>query len=243
MLDEPNSNLDAEGEIAVSEAVKGVRQRGGIALVVAHRPSAIAAVDTLAVMRGGEVVAFGPRDEVLVKTVQNASNIISHPAVRDDRDALRSGVEGDMTMLDTDAAIRRHLKIGLTATFLFGGTLTAWSLIAQLDLAVVAQGTVVVEFNVKKVQHPTGGVVGAIFVREGQRVAEGDVLIRLDETATRAALGIVVNELTATRARAARLNAERNGATHIRFLPISLHARRWGHQDHLGFAVHAEVAA
>jgi PrtD family type I secretion system ABC transporter len=82
VLDEPNSNLDAEGEAAVSEAIRTVRQRGGIAVVVAHRPSAIAAVDLLAVMRGGEVVAFGPRDEVLAKTVQNASNIISHPAVR-----------------------------------------------------------------------------------------------------------------------------------------------------------------
>ena len=82
VLDEPNSNLDSEGETAVSEAIRGVRERGGIAIVVAHRPSAIAAVDQLAVMRGGEVVAFGPRDDVLAKTVQNASNIISHPAVR-----------------------------------------------------------------------------------------------------------------------------------------------------------------
>jgi PrtD family type I secretion system ABC transporter len=80
VLDEPNSNLDADGETAVSDAILGVRQRGGIAVVVAHRPSAIAAVDMLVVMRAGEVVAFGPRDEVLAKTVQNASNIIAHPA-------------------------------------------------------------------------------------------------------------------------------------------------------------------
>ncbi len=95
VLDEPNSNLDTEGETAVSEAVRGIRERGGIAVVVAHRPSAIAAVDTLAVMRGGEIVAFGPRDEVLAKTVQNASNIISHPAVRNDLMRNRSGTEGD----------------------------------------------------------------------------------------------------------------------------------------------------
>jgi ABC-type protease/lipase transport system fused ATPase/permease subunit len=94
VLDEPNSNLDAEGETAVSDAIRGVRERGGIAVVVAHRPSAIAAVDLLAVMRGGEVVAFGPRDEVLAKTVQNASNIISHPAARSET-RVRVAHEGD----------------------------------------------------------------------------------------------------------------------------------------------------
>ncbi len=81
VLDEPNANLDAEGETAVVEAVKSVRARGGIAIVIAHRPSAIAAVDLLLVMKGGDVVAFGPRDEVLNKTVQNAAKIIPMPAV------------------------------------------------------------------------------------------------------------------------------------------------------------------
>ncbi len=93
-LDEPNSNLDSDGEAAVSEAISGVRKRGGIAIVVAHRPSAIAAVDLLAVMRAGEVVAFGPRDEVLAKTVKNASNIVSHPAVRADVARVRTS-DGD----------------------------------------------------------------------------------------------------------------------------------------------------
>ncbi len=120
-------------------------------------------------------------------------------------------------MLDTETAIRRHLWIGLTAMFLFAGTATAWSVLAKIDSAVVAQGTVVVESNIKKVQHPSGGVVGAIYVKEGQRVTEGQVVVRLDETATRAALGIVMNELTSTRARVARLTAERQSATHITF--------------------------
>ena len=81
VLDEPNANLDSEGETAVVEAVKSVRARGGIAIVIAHRPSAIAAVDLLLVMKGGDVVAFGPRDEVLSKTLQNAAKIIPMPAV------------------------------------------------------------------------------------------------------------------------------------------------------------------
>jgi len=120
-------------------------------------------------------------------------------------------------MLDTDAAIKKHAQLGLAAVVLIAGVALAWSLIATLDSAVVTQGTVVVESNIKKVQHPNGGIVGQINVREGQRVVEGDVVVRLDETATRSALGLVLNDLTATRARAARLTAERLGEQQIVF--------------------------
>ncbi len=65
VLDEPNSNLDAEGEAALTRAIQGVRERGGIAIVIAHRPSALAAVDKVAVLGGGQLAAFGPKDEVL----------------------------------------------------------------------------------------------------------------------------------------------------------------------------------
>lgn len=68
VLDEPNSNLDAEGEAALTEAIRGIRARGGIAVVIAHRASAISAVDLLAVLQAGRLQAFGPKDEVL-KTV------------------------------------------------------------------------------------------------------------------------------------------------------------------------------
>jgi ABC-type protease/lipase transport system fused ATPase/permease subunit len=70
VLDEPNSNLDSDGEAALTQAIKAVRERGGIAIVVAHRPSALIAVDTVAVMRGGQLVSIGPKDEVLNKVVQ-----------------------------------------------------------------------------------------------------------------------------------------------------------------------------
>ncbi len=67
VLDEPNSNLDAEGDEALSRAIMGVRARGGIVVVVAHRPSAIASVDLLLVMSQGRAQTFGPKDEVLVR--------------------------------------------------------------------------------------------------------------------------------------------------------------------------------
>ena len=70
VLDEPNSNLDAEGDEALSHAILGVRARGGIAVVVAHRPSAIASVDLLLVMNQGRAQAFGPKDEVLSRMTQ-----------------------------------------------------------------------------------------------------------------------------------------------------------------------------
>ncbi len=81
--------------------------------------------------------------------------------------------------------------------------------------------TVAVETNVSRIQHPTGGVVGAILVKEGQRVAADEVLIRLDETATRANLQIVVNEMTSLHARLARLRAERDGAATVSMRRIS----------------------
>jgi ATP-binding cassette subfamily C protein len=67
VLDEPNSNLDAEGEEALTQAILGVRARGGIAIVIAHRPSALAGVDMVLVMAHGKARLFGPKEEVLAK--------------------------------------------------------------------------------------------------------------------------------------------------------------------------------
>ena len=65
IMDEPNSNLDAEGEQALSAAIGGIKQRGGIAIVVAHRPSALSAVDLVAVVQQGRMIAFGGKEEIL----------------------------------------------------------------------------------------------------------------------------------------------------------------------------------
>lgn len=126
-------------------------------------------------------------------------------------------------MLNTSNAINRHLAIALVTALVFGGSAVAWSTCASLDGAIVAHGTVVVENSVKKVQHPTGGIVGILNVREDQHVNAGDVVVRLDDTATKANLGIIINELTALRARAVRLRAEREGLTELVF-PDNLRA-------------------
>ncbi|MCC6890674.1 MAG: type I secretion system permease/ATPase [Hyphomicrobiales bacterium] len=74
VLDEPNSNLDAEGEAALTEALKKVAARGGIAVVIAHRPSVLAAADTVALLSGGQIGALGPRDEILRKVLRQGAS-------------------------------------------------------------------------------------------------------------------------------------------------------------------------
>ncbi len=71
VLDEPNSNLDSEGEEALVQAMRGVRSRGGIIIVVTHRPTALEGVDRVAVMIEGRLQAFGPRDEVIKRMTQS----------------------------------------------------------------------------------------------------------------------------------------------------------------------------
>ncbi|MBP1875877.1 ATP-binding cassette subfamily C protein [Ensifer adhaerens] len=73
ILDEPNSNLDSEGEEALTSAILGIRERGGIVVVIAHRPSALLAVDKVLMLAAGRQQAFGPKDEVLSKVLRQAS--------------------------------------------------------------------------------------------------------------------------------------------------------------------------
>ena len=70
VLDEPNSNLDSEGDEALTRAVRGARERGAIVVVVAHRPIGIEAVDQLLVLKDGRMQAFGPKETVLGQVLQ-----------------------------------------------------------------------------------------------------------------------------------------------------------------------------
>ena len=98
----------------------------------------------------------------------------------------------------------------------FGG----WASTAQISGALIAPGSIVVDSNVKKVQHPTGGVVGEVRVRDGDLVKAGDVVVRLDETVVKASLAIVIKSLNGLWARAARLEAEQRGPASIKFPPM-----------------------
>ncbi len=88
VLDEPNANLDAEGEAAVVNAIASVRVRNGIAIVIAHRPSAIGAVDFVLMVEAGRQRAFGPREKVLAEVLQ------THPARQEIVRPYQSGPYG-----------------------------------------------------------------------------------------------------------------------------------------------------
>jgi ATP-binding cassette subfamily C protein len=75
VLDEPNSNLDAEGEQALTNAIASVRARGGIVIVIAHRPSALSAVNLMLAMSDGEARGFGPPEEVLRKVLRQVAPV------------------------------------------------------------------------------------------------------------------------------------------------------------------------
>jgi HlyD family secretion protein len=126
---------------------------------------------------------------------------------------------------DPYQAIRRLNLTGLAVIVLLVGGIGGWASTTQLSGAVIAPGSIVVESSVKKVQHPTGGVVGEILVKEGDSVEEGQIVMRLDDTVTRSTLGVVRSQLDENTAREARLLAERDGADAIEF-PANLTQRK-----------------
>lgn len=112
---------------------------------------------------------------------------------------------------------RLPLISGILALLLLVGGLGGWSLSTTLSGAVIASGALEVETNRQVIQHPDGGVVAEILVRDGDSVAAGDVLLRLDDTRLQSELTIVEGQLAELAARRARLAAERSGAETIAF--------------------------
>jgi HlyD family secretion protein len=114
-------------------------------------------------------------------------------------------------------SMRRHLVTAIVVTSILIIGVGGWGATAVISGAVVASGSLVVDSNVKKVQHLTGGIVGELRVRDGDRVHAGDIVVRLDETVTRANLAIITKGLDELMARKARLESERDGADTLVF--------------------------
>jgi HlyD family secretion protein len=114
-------------------------------------------------------------------------------------------------------SMRRHLVSAIVVTSILIVGVGGWGATAVISGAVVASGSLVVDSNVKKVQHLTGGIVGELRVRDGDRVRAGDIVVRLDETVTRANLAIITKGLDELMARKARLESERDGLDTIVF--------------------------
>lgn len=120
--------------------------------------------------------------------------------------------------------IRRYMLIaGVSVSALLLGA-GGWAATSKLSGAVVGMGTVVVEGNVKRIQHREGGIVGEIRVQDGSQVRAGELLIRLDDTVTRANLAMVSKQIDQLSARSMRLTAERDNAAEL-MVPEELKAR------------------
>lgn len=127
--------------------------------------------------------------------------------------------------MNADRSLNRHLLLGFAAVGLLALIIFGWGTLTEISGAVIASGKLVVDSNVKKVQHPTGGVIGDLRVKDGDKVKKGEIVVRLDETQARTSLAIVTKALDELDARQARLEAERDGADKVTF-PEELMKRR-----------------
>ncbi|MCE9508699.1 MAG: HlyD family type I secretion periplasmic adaptor subunit [Alphaproteobacteria bacterium] len=114
-------------------------------------------------------------------------------------------------------SIRHLIRAATAVAVLLLGSMGVWAVGTDIYGAVMAQGTLEVGSNVKKIQHPTGGVIKEIKVHDGDTVQAGDTLVLLDDTATRASLGVITSALDELAIRQARLKAERDSAEAISF--------------------------
>ncbi|MDC9836327.1 HlyD family type I secretion periplasmic adaptor subunit [Rhizobium binxianense] len=117
-----------------------------------------------------------------------------------------------MSMRSQHSLNRHVLSVWVLSIALVGGV-GGWAASTALSNAVIGQGTVIIDQNVKKIQHLTGGIVSELMTREGAHVQAGDVLLRLDSTSVKANLAIIDGSLAQLYVRRARLQAERLGAT------------------------------
>lgn len=115
------------------------------------------------------------------------------------------------TMTQITRSIRTYSLLAFLTMLVLALGFGGWAATAKLSGAVIGHGVVVVDGNVKKIQHRAGGIVGEILVRNGTRVGQGDLLIRMDDTITRANLAIVTKQIDQLTARRLRLVAERDG--------------------------------
>lgn len=133
----------------------------------------------------------------------------------------------DLSCDFAERVVRRHeLELKATLRILLVGAAVGggWATLVPLSGAVVLPGTLVVESSVKKIQHPTGGVVAEIPVHDGMHVRTGTLIARLDQTQVQAGQQLIANQIDQVRARIARLVAERDASNEIQ-LPQQLAER------------------
>jgi HlyD family secretion protein len=174
----------------------------GVALSQSAAKTAVAAVTV------SWVVARITR--ACARSLRNTAEMIVRPARQPDRPSSTTS---------NRRSIRGHLRFAIAAMVLLAGGMGGWAATTELSGAVIAMGQLVVDSNVKKIQHPFGGVIAELHVRDGDRVNAGEVLVQLDGTETRANLAIVSKALDQLSALQARDQAMRDGAAEVSFPP------------------------
>lgn len=149
--------------------------------------------------------------------VESKSNLPASPAQPNDPLVAPAALQANGTDRFPDTDYRREMRLGLWILLLGFGGFLLWAILAPLDGGVPAPGVVAVESTRKKIDHPGGGVIEKILVREGQAVRAGDDLVVLDETQARAAFNATLSQWRTAIAMQARLEAERDGTSTIHF--------------------------
>jgi HlyD family secretion protein len=152
-----------------------------------------------------------PRDRSVAGVVRNGLTAGVAFLANRNGSADVAGEPGESIVQRAGRAYEGELRTGLRALLIVGGVAGGWMTLVPLSGAVVVPGNLVVQSNVKTIQHPTGGVVAQIPVHNGMRVNAGDLLLRLDATQAQASLQVVSKQLDEVRAKSARLVAERDG--------------------------------
>ena len=158
----------------------------------------------------GAVVAERPTGRMVDKARQGVNKSVAFLVNRDGSPDA-AGAPGESIVLRAGRAYEHELRTGLRALLIVGGLAFGLMVLLPLSGAVVVPGNLVVQSNVKTIQHPTGGVVAQIPVRNGLRVTAGDLLLRLDSTQAQASLQVLSKQLDEVRAKMSRLVAERDG--------------------------------
>ena len=237
VLDEPNSNLDAEGDAALERALQQAKAEHITVVMVTQRKTSADKLDSLMIIRDGQIEDYGPREIIVEK--QNAklrefihsetagsrasaatiADVASDWPGQSGKTAMSAAYDYSEWAKDVPTSTRKiaWVSYGTVAAFLLAFGI--WGVKAPLDGAAIASGVIAAAGKNLSIQHLEGGNIEEVLVHEGERVKAGTPLYRLDQTVPQTQLNRLTKAKSSFQARAERLKAERDGKTELVFAP------------------------